>query len=74
MPRKRKKSVKDSVDWLILRVYGIWSKADNRLVYVSLLKEDMKTEFELERYKENDYLMVCLDATYDIKSLGLSNR
>lgn len=62
----KKKKLKPVIS---LKIYGIWSKMDEKIMYVSLNKADLELEYGLEKYKEDTHLVVCLDATYDISSL-----
>jgi hypothetical protein len=68
MPVKKRKNPKKGMS---IRVYGIWSKKKNKMIYTNLSKEDTELEYDMEGYNESAHIIVCLDALYDISSLGL---
>jgi hypothetical protein len=70
MPKKKKKLSKRSIRSLMaVRIYGIWSRADQRIVFVSLQEEETEMEFDMEGYDSPDYRLVALETYYDVSSL-----
>jgi len=67
MPRKTLPSNK----WMALGIYGIWSKAEKKIIYISLDQEEVEMEYDMEGYIDETHVIVFLDATYDVSSLEL---
>lgn len=63
-----------SLPLLVVPIYGIWSKADKKITYVSLQKDDAELEYGMEGYSDETHLVVCLKAVYDISNLARSVR
>ena len=70
MPKKRKALKNGPSNSMTLRIYGIWAKEDNRIIYINLSQEDTEMEYDMEDYTDETHLLVCLDAKYDLSSLG----
>lgn len=69
--KKRKTSKKQLPSFVSLLIYGIWSKEDKRVVFISLEQEDVETEYDLEGYSEETHVIVAMPTYYDISSLEL---
>jgi len=69
--KKRKTSKKQLPSFVSLLIYGIWSKEDKRVVFISLEQEDVETEYDLEGYSEETHTIVAMPTYYDISSLEL---
>jgi len=54
---------------MMLGIYGIWSKAEKKIIYITLDKEEAELEYDMEGYSENTHRVVFLNAAYDISSL-----
>ena len=75
MPKKKNsKKQKPPIDSLALRIYGVWSKKENKFLSVNLSQEAIEFEFDLEGYDDKNYLIICLDAVYDASNLGRSTQ
>lgn len=54
---------------IVVPIYGIWSKKDKKITYVSLQKYDVELEYAMEGYSNETHVVVCLKAIYDVSSL-----
>lgn len=68
MAKKRNSSKSNLV---AIRLYGIWSRIKNKLVYVSVNEDDAEWEFDMGEYSEKKYALIILDTQSDISSLEL---
>ena len=55
---------------ILLGIYGIWSKEEKRVIYISLDQEEVELEFDMEGYPDETHAVVFLNTAYDISSLG----
>lgn len=56
-------------DCVIVGIYGIWSKLDRRVIFISLDPEEVELEFDMEGYSDLTHAIVFLNAAYDTSSL-----
>jgi len=68
---KKKKVVvkKDGNKLLSIKIYGIWNKTKNKLIYVNLSLEEAELEYDMEGYSEDSYVIICLMGYYDSSGL-----
>jgi hypothetical protein len=59
---------------MVLGIYGIWSKEEKRVIYISLDQEEVELEYDMEGYPEETHAIVFMNAAYDISSLGLLSQ
>jgi hypothetical protein len=64
MPKEKQPSYE------ILRVYGIWSFEEAKLVFISLTYDESELKFEIEEYDEDEHGIVQFDIAIDLNSLG----
>lgn len=67
----QKKKRESNAQFIHLCIYGIWSKDDKRIIYVSTLQEDVETEFDLENYSDEKYMILRLETMYNVNGLEL---
>lgn len=68
MPKKRSSPVLPE-NMMMLGIYGIWSRDEKRVVYITLDKEEAEMEYDMEGYHEVTHVIVFLNAAYDVSSL-----
>jgi hypothetical protein len=56
-------------NWAEIGIYGIWSKADKHVIFISLSEEDVELEYDMEEYSEETHVIVFLSTLCDISSL-----
>ncbi len=54
---------------MLIGIYGIWSKTDKKVIYISLDQEEVELEYDMEGYSEDTHAIVFLNAAYDVSSL-----
>jgi hypothetical protein len=70
MPKKKKKKEDLTPSFDILRVYGVWSISQKKLLFISLTSDEANLKFDIEEYDEKDCCVVRFDIAIDINSLG----
>lgn len=64
-----KKSSSRSPKTMVLGIYGIWSKVEKKVIYITLEQEEAEMEFDMEGYLDETHAIVFLNAAYDLSSL-----
>lgn len=66
--------MKKRIPKLKLSIYGIWSKEDNKIIFISLNIDNVELTYDMEGYSDESHVIVCLDAIYDASNLARLNR
>lgn len=69
MPKKNRKPPVGIDDFVIIGIYGIWSKLDRKIIFISLDQEEVELEYDMEGYSDLTHAIVFLNAAYDASSL-----
>jgi hypothetical protein len=54
---------------VLLNLYGIWSRDEEKIIFASLNEEDVRLEYDMEGYDDNTHMVVSLACAYDASSL-----
>ncbi len=63
----------ESPNIIYLTIYGIWSKEERNIIFVSLDKEEVEMDYDMEGYGEDTHAIICLQTGYVINASGSSD-